>query len=191
MTRPPWTSTSPSVSADWTDSTRRSAADVGRRGDRGRWRGLTCCRTHAAPPVGEWGSIAAAAGAAGTTVSTLAENLADAAAAGVTRLYGQRRLWHTPATATWWAGVTAAADTRTAAVAEVRRDRAADIRQRHAAGVPVAAMAAEPGVGVTTVRRDLRPRGLPLRARRMSGPAGSAPGRCSPVRSAGEVGGAS
>lgn len=143
--------------------------------------------------VGQWGSIAAAAGAAGTTVSTLSEHLADAAAAGVTRLYGQRRLWHAPATATWWAGVAAAADARSAAVAEVRRDRVADVRGRHAAG-------RGDGRHARGGRHHRPPRPAPgrgltvLRAGRMSGSERTGrigPGRCSPVRSVGEAGGAS
>jgi len=107
--------------------------------------------------VGEWGSVQAAAAAAGTTVSTLSERVTDATAAGVTGLFGQRRLWHAPATAAWWAQVSAAADASAAKVAAARTDRSTSVRRLHATGVPVAAIAAELGVSVTTVRRALRP----------------------------------
>ncbi len=107
--------------------------------------------------VGEWGSAQAVAAAAGTTVSTLGEHVADATAAGVTGLYGQRRLWHAPATAAWWAGLTAAAEVEKAGVDAARRDRSGEVRRLHAAGVPVTAIAAQLRVSVTTVRRALRP----------------------------------
>lgn len=110
--------------------------------------------------VGEWGSVHAAAAAAGTTVSTLGEHVADATAAGVTSLYGQRRLWHAPATAAWWAKVAAAADASAAKGAAARTDRSSEVRRLHAAGVPAAAIAADLGIGVTTVRRTLRWRGV-------------------------------
>ncbi len=107
--------------------------------------------------VGEWGSVHSAAAAAGTTVSTLGEHIADATAAGVTGLYGQRRLWHAPATAAWWAQVAAAADASAAKVAATRTDRSSEVRRMHATGVPATAIAARLKVSVTTVRRVLRP----------------------------------
>lgn len=107
--------------------------------------------------VGEWGSVAAAAAAAGTTVSTLGEHSADATAAGVTGLYGQRRLWHAPATAAWWAELTGAAEAAAARVAVARRERSSTAVRLDAAGVPVATIAAQLRVSVTTVRRALRP----------------------------------
>lgn len=106
--------------------------------------------------VGEWGSVQAAAAAAGTTVSTLGEHIGEAAAAGVTGLYGQRRLWHAPATAVWWKGITAAAAVERARVAAARRVRSSSIRRLHATGISVTAIAGELGIGVTTVRRTLR-----------------------------------
>ncbi len=95
--------------------------------------------------VGEWGSVHAAAAAAGTTVSTLREHIADATAAGVTGLYGQRRLWHAPATAAWWVHVSAVAEAAAAAATVARQERFCTAVRLDAAGVPATAITAQLG----------------------------------------------
>jgi hypothetical protein len=105
--------------------------------------------------LGEWGPIGAAAAAAGTSSAHLDRWRANAEAAGVTVLRGERRLWHRTATATWWAGLAAVAPLgrRTH-----RADRAEQARRLRTAGMPVAAIADQLRASVMTIRRDLRGR---------------------------------
>jgi hypothetical protein len=103
--------------------------------------------------LGEWGPVAAAGVAAGTTLSRLNNRLPAAAAAGVTVLYSDRRLWHATATATWWA---TAIDPPAA-----RAQRAEQARQLHASGAPVSAIARQLGFSTATIRRDLDTRTPP------------------------------
>jgi hypothetical protein len=123
------------------NTTRVSTADPGL--DRGTPRQL-----------GEWGTPGAAAAAAGASTAQLDRWRADAEAAGVTVLHGERRLWHRTATATWWAALSAVdapLGRRTH-----RDNRAEQARLLRTAGMPVAAIAAQLGARIMTIRRDLR-----------------------------------
>lgn len=103
--------------------------------------------------LGMWGTPAAGAAAAGTSTTQLDRWRRNAEAAGVTVLQGEQRLWHHTATAAWWADlatVDALRGRRTA-----RDDRAEHSRRLRAAGMPVAAIAAQLGASVMTIRRDL------------------------------------
>lgn len=104
--------------------------------------------------LGEWGTLAAAAAAAAASTAQLDRWRAAAAAAGVTVLQGERRLWHSTATATWWAGL-AAVDAPLGRRTP-RDDRAEQARRLRATGTPVSAIAAQLGASVMTIRRDLR-----------------------------------
>jgi hypothetical protein len=103
--------------------------------------------------LGEWVTLAAAAAAAGTSTAQLDRWRKNAEAAGVTVLQGERRLWHRTATARWWAALSAV-DARLGRRTP-RDDRAEQAPRLRGAGMPVAAVGAQLGASVMTIRRDL------------------------------------
>jgi hypothetical protein len=76
---------------------------------------------------------------------------AEATAAGVTVLYGERRLWHATATADWWPAAVAARGPRPVS----RDNRAEQARLLRSNGTAASAIAAQLQVSKSTVRRDL------------------------------------